>query len=206
MTSGRRAVLLAAAAATLGGLASASVARRERALRTTVGEPVPVVVTMRPLRAGDRLGTRVLGVRTVPRRYAPAGGYPSPEALDGLRAAVAIPAGTDLQQALVDDGRGPGGGLRAGERVFPVTGVGEPGVIVPGTRVDVLVTEEERAGARLVLRGAEVLAAHDRRSEEEGAPPQVQASLRVRAAQLEPLADATDRARVVRLVALPGPQ
>ena len=80
------------------------------------------------LAAGARLGPAGLAVRHVPSRYAPAGAYRSPDEVNGLRAAVAIPAGTDLDPSLLDDGTTPAGpsgpALRAGERVAQVVAIG----------------------------------------------------------------------------------
>ncbi|MEI2700946.1 MAG: SAF domain-containing protein [Baekduia sp.] len=204
MTPGRRAVLLGGCALLLGGLSAADVSRERAEIHRAVGDPVPVVVATAAIRAGDELTVRRLGIRQVPRRYAPQHRYEDPAALDGLAAATDVPAGADLQQSSVDDGRGRGAALRQGERVFPIAGLGDARLVVPGARVDVLVTWEGAAGARLVLAGAEVLSSKALPGETDGAQLRVEASLRVGARQLRVLADAADRARAVRLIARPA--
>jgi pilus assembly protein CpaB len=65
----------------------------------------------------------------------------------GLRPAGPIPAGTDLTlPAMADTSRRPGAPVRVGERVVEVVGVGSPQLVVPGSRVDVVVTRESRGG------------------------------------------------------------
>ncbi|HYF27230.1 MAG TPA: SAF domain-containing protein, partial [Baekduia sp.] len=146
MTRRRRATLLLGLAVVLGTLAASDVGRREAALRRAVGPTVPVVVARADVRAGEALDARRLAVRRVPARYAPDGAFTAPAALAGTRAAVAIPAGTDLAAALVDDGRRPGAPVGPGERVAELVARGALELLGPGARVDVLVTRERGDG------------------------------------------------------------
>lgn len=162
---------------------------------------MPVVVAARDLRAGDRLTLRVLGLREVPARYAPPLRYESPAALAGLRAATAIPKGADLQRAMIDDGSRQGAPVRPGERVAQLTALGVAEMLVPGVRVDVIVTSDKGGGrAEVVLQDAEVLSSRAVVSDDAEAPKRVEVALRVRAEQVQVLARAEDYAHAVRVV------
>jgi pilus assembly protein CpaB len=201
----RRALVLAGLALLLGGLAASDVAGREAALEQRLGPTVPVVVTRASVAAGDRLDARALTVRHVPARFAPSGAHAAPAEVAGQRAATSIPAGADVTvAALSDAAAAPAGApVRRGERVAEVVAAGPPDVIVPGTRVDVLVTREPRPGAQggteLALQDAEVLAATPAPADQNG-PPRVAASLRVTLRQAVFLAAAQSFAREVRLL------
>lgn len=202
MRSGRRALLLAGCSILLGTLAASDVAGREAALRRAIGFPVPVVVAARDLRAGERLGPRALAVRIVPERYAPRGRYGSEEALAGLRAGVAIPAGADIQRALLaGDGSAP---VASGERVTQLVAIGDRETIVPGVGVDVVVTRDRGSGAgraTLALQDAEVLAVRPAPpGRQDDGQPRVSVALRTTAAQAVGLAEAQDFARELRLL------
>src|SRR6476659_9682875 len=167
MTRRRRAAALLGLALLLGVLAASDVAGREAALRRQLGPAVPVVVVREPLRAGERIERASLAVREVPERYAPPGVVRDPDAAVGQRAAVAIAERTDLAASLLavpgDDAEPHGPILRRGERALDLVAVGAADAVVPGARVDVLVTYDGRAGAsgptRLALADVEVLAA-----------------------------------------------
>jgi len=148
----------------------------------------------------------------VPARYAPAGAYRAPEEVAGLRAAVAIPAGADLDPAVVDDGTRPEGptgpALRAGERVAQIVAVGPAASLAAGSRVDVLVTREAARGGSgattLALEDVEVLAvarapAADGSGSDEG-QPRVALDLRVSVRQAVYLAAAQSFARELRVL------
>lgn len=216
MSRRRRAAVLIGLALVLGTLAASDVAGREAALKRQLGPPVPVVVARADLEPGDPLDARRLGVRLVPQRYAPRVRYASTAALAGLTAAQAIPAGTDLQRTMVDGGAEAGGApVRHGERVAEIVAAGSPELIVPGGRVDVLVTREAGDGGgwtRLALQDAEVLAVRpvggasadgdgggEAGSGTEGAT-KVAASLRVTLRQAMYLAAAQSFARELRLL------
>jgi pilus assembly protein CpaB len=175
-------------------------------MRGQIGPAVGVVVARtdlvpgRPLTAGD------LAVRRVPERYAPVGAATVPEAVVGQRLAAAVPRGGYLgpgQLAVEPVAAGPP--VRRGERVAEVVGLGAPALIVPGARVDVLVTRDgeggSTAGTELALEDVEVLAA--RRAPAgagDGGGARVAASLRVSVRDAVYLAAAQSFAREVRLL------
>jgi pilus assembly protein CpaB len=215
VTRRRRAAILIGLALVLGALAAADVSGREAALRREIGSPVPVLVARTALRPGARLEPGALAVRRVPARYAPADAYRSPDEVAGLRAAVAIPAGADLEPALLDDGSGARGAsagpvLRPGERVAQVVATGSPRAVTAGTRVDVLVTREAAGGGggstTLALEDVEVLSSAAAPAGSGGAGandsglPRVALELRVSVRQAVYLAAAQSFARELRVL------
>lgn len=211
MSRRRRALLLGGLALVLGGLAASNVASREAALERRVGGLVDVVVARAPIAAGAPIRTRALGVRRVPRRFAPKLRIASPVVLDGLKAAVDVAPGTDLTAAMVDDGRGARSGpaIAAGERVAQLVALGSPDVVTRGSRVDVLVTPEpatgERGTAVLALEDVEVLDVRavepaGGRAADVAAGPRVAVALLVTLRQAVYLAAAQDFARELRVL------
>ncbi|MEA2380377.1 MAG: pilus assembly protein CpaB [Solirubrobacteraceae bacterium] len=212
MSRRRRAAVLIGLSLILGALAASDVSGREAALRREVGPVVPVLVVRTALSAGARIGPGALAVRHVPSRYAPAGAYRSPGEVTGLRAAVAIPAGADLDPSLVDDGTTPSGpsgpALRAGERVAQVVAIGPAQGLGPGARVDVLVTREGAGSApgstTLALEDVEVLAVTKAPDAGGGGAdagqPRVALDLRVSVRQAVYLAAAQSFARELRVL------
>jgi pilus assembly protein CpaB len=212
MSHRRRALLLGGLALVLGGLAASNVASREAALSRRVGALVDVVVADEPIEAGEPIRAAALAVRRVPRRFAPDGRIGSPRELAGLKASVDIAAGTDLTAALAGNGqRAPAGPpIRAGERVAEVVALGSPELIVPGSRVDVLVTPEPSSDgsgeAILALENVEVIdatpvAEEGASARRDGAPgTRIAASLRVSLRKAVYLAAAQDFARELRLL------
>jgi pilus assembly protein CpaB len=196
----------------MGALAASNVSGREAALRREVGPVVPVLVARTSVASGTKLAPAALAVRHVPSRYAPAGAYRSPAEVTGLRAAVAIPAGADLDPSLLDDGTSPAGpsgpALRTGERVAQIVAIGPGQTLAPGARVDVLVTREgagDAAGSTtLALEDVEVLSAG--RAPEAGGSgpdaglPRVALDLRVSVRQAVFLAAAQSFARELRVL------
>lgn len=200
MSRRRRAALLLGLALVLGTLAAADVARREAALRAQVGPAVEVLVARAPLAAGRRLRAGDIAVRRVPERFAATAG-PVPELLVGQRLAVDVPAGAPLDQHLLERATVTGPALRRGERAAEVVARASPALVVPGVRVDVVVTGEHRT--ELALADVEVLAARPVREAEQG--PQVAATLRVSVRQAVYLAAASAYAGTIRLlVRAPG--
>jgi len=203
MSRRRRGALLAGLALLLGGLAASDVAGREAALRRGLGPVVEVVVARDSLTAGTRLAPAQLAVRRVPARYAPRGGFGSADALAGQRLRADVPAGTDITTAALAAERSETGAaaLRPGERAADVSAVAPGTPLVPGSRVDVLVTREARDAApgrtTLALAGAEVLATRP------GSDGHVVASLRVTVRQAVYLAAAQSFAREIRLLVRP---
>ena len=216
MTRRRRAAALLGLALLLGVLAASDVAGREAALRRQLGPTVPVVVVRAPLRAGERIARASLAVREVPERYAPPGALRDPDAAVGQRAAVVIAERTDLVASLLavaEAGAEPRGPvLRRGERPLDLVAVGAADAVVAGAHVDVVVTDDGRAGApgptRLALADVEVLAARPPPSaaadpESTGGLPRLLATLRVTVRQAVALTAAAAAARQVRLLPRP---
>jgi pilus assembly protein CpaB len=206
MSRRRRAAVLLGLALVLGGLAASDVARREAAVRAQLGPAVDVVVARADLAAGRPVRPRDLAVRRVPRRYAPVGAAQVPEQLVGQRLAAAVPRGGYLGAGqLAVDSAVAGPPVRRGERVAEVVSLGAPALIVPGARVDVLVTRDGEDGGpaatELALEDVEVLAS--RRApggaRDDGAQ-RVAASLRVSVRDAVYLAAAQSFAREVRLL------
>jgi pilus assembly protein CpaB len=216
VTPRRRALLLLALALLLGTLAAASVRRREAALARALGPHVRVLVTRAPVAAGAVPASGRPLLRALPLRYAPPDAVASAAQLAGARMAVALPAGSILTASVLrtgDAAAAPEVALGAGERAAEVVAHGDPRAIVPGARVDVLVTREgdgTRAGTTvLALEDVEVLAARPaaRGAAEPttGGGARVVASLRVRIRDAVYLAAAQAFARDVRLlVRAPG--
>ena len=206
MSRRRRAAALLGLALVLGGLAASDVARREAAVRAQLGPAVAVVVARADLMRGRPVVAGDLAVRRVPTRYAPVGAAAVPEALIGQRLAATVPRGGYLgagQMATELPAAGPP--VRDGERAAEVVGRGPPVLIVPGARVDVLVTRDgeggSAAGTELALEDVEVLTARRapaRGGEEGGA--RVSASLRVSVRDAVYLAAAQSFAREIRLL------
>jgi pilus assembly protein CpaB len=208
----RRAAVLIGLSLILGALAASDVSGREAALRRQVGPAVPVLVARTGLAAGARLDRSALAVRRVPSRFAPAGAYRSPDEVAGMRAAVAIPAGADLEPALVDDGTrsaGPSGpAIRDGERIAQIVAIGPARSLTAGARVDVLVTREgagsgAAGSTSLALEDVEVLGAGrapEGRGGSDSGLPRVALELRVSVRQAVYLAAAQSFARELRVL------
>jgi pilus assembly protein CpaB len=125
-----------------------------------------VVVARTAIPAGRVVRPADVTVREIPARFAPGGALASTADLEGLRAAVAIPAGAAVTAGQIGDGiseQEPGAPVRPGERIAEIVASGSPELVQPGGRVDVLVTTEgegDRPGATvLALEDVEVLAA-----------------------------------------------
>lgn len=202
MSRRRRAALLLGLALVLGALAAADVARRERALTRIVGPSVPVVVARKGLAAGQPVQGRDLAVRYVPGRYAPAERIARPAEAAGLRPRVAITAGGDVVLPLLDAGGGPQ--LRPGERIADIVATGDPRLVRPGARVDLLVTREGGDGegsTKLALEDAEVVSTADAPSEGgEGTGGRIAVALRVSVKQAVYLAAAQNFASELRVL------
>ncbi|MEA2394694.1 MAG: pilus assembly protein CpaB [Solirubrobacteraceae bacterium] len=216
MSRRRRAAALLGLSLLLGVLAASDVAGREAALRDRLGRAVPVVVVRLPLAAGERITRRALAVRLVPARYAPGGALRDPGDAIGRRVAVPVAPGADLDPALLavpgEQAARAGPALARDERALDLVALAAPEAVVPGARVDVLVTYDgERADApgatRVALADAEVLAARPAGSaggaDADAGLPRVQATLRVGAGQAVALTAALSTAREVRLLARP---
>jgi pilus assembly protein CpaB len=209
----RRAALLLGLALVLGALAASDVSRREAALERRLGPPVALVVARSDLAPGARLAPADVGVRLVPARYAPRAAFSSAGELLGLRTAVAVPAGSYLTPGQVEAADAGSSSLRSGERIVDVVAVGSPEAVLPGSRVDVLVSREGDRGEPgrtvLALEDVEVLGAAPvtggggpaAAAAPAGDFPRVVASLRVTLRQAVYLAAAQAFAREIRLLA-----
>jgi pilus assembly protein CpaB len=207
VTRRRRALLLAGLALLLGGLAASDVSSRESALRKGLGPSVGVVVARSELTAGSTIRRESLSVREVPARYAPRGAVADPDALVGLRLSADVAAGQELLPALVGTpGGSPAAGpaVAKGERVAEVVAAAPTGLVVPGGRVDVLVTRDDRPGAPgrtvLALEDVAVLTVASAPAAETGGTARVAASLRVTLRQAVYLAAAQAFAQELRLL------
>jgi pilus assembly protein CpaB len=218
----RRGLLLLAVALASGGLAASQVHERERRAARELGPAVEVIVAARDLRAGARVTRDAIGVRRVPARFVSADAFVSGAGAAGLvgaRVAVPVAAGSYLNAGLFEGGEGGVGGevARRGEREVTV-GVargGALGDLVPGARVDVLVsTETGSAGGRTVmaLAGAELLRIGETPSAGYSDPdaggsavsgPTALATLRVSLRQAIYLTAADNFAREIRLLHRP---
>jgi pilus assembly protein CpaB len=207
----RRSLLLLGLALLLGGLAASDVASREAALERRLGPLVPVVVARAALPAGEPVDPRRLTVRHVPARFAPRGGLSTAGEAAGRRTAAAVPAGADLTTAALAAPGDPGvvgAPVRRGERVADVVATGSAELVVPGARVDVLVTREPRPGSaggtQLALEDVEVLSAAPAPEADGASGARVAASLRVTLRQAVFLAAAQSFARELRLLPRAG--
>ena len=196
MSRRRRAALLLGLAVVLGALAASDVSRREASLRAQLTPLVDVVVARRSLAAGHRVARADLAVRRVPARFAP----PSapPESVVGGKLAVPVDEGGTVGPLLLEQ---PPAVAAVGkeERAAEVIAAAAPGTVVPGARVDVLVTRE-RGGTELALQDVDVLAAAPARSAD-GQGAKIAATLRVSLRQAVYLAAAGAAAREIRLLA-----
>jgi Flp pilus assembly protein CpaB len=163
----RRGILLLLVAALAGSMAAQRIRREERALRSEIGAPVPVVVARAAIPAHTRLGPQQVverfAVARIPARFAPPGAVRDPLKLVGATTAIEIPRGGYLTHAALASARDPRSLLRAGERAIDVEVSGGARLAAlggPGARVDVVVTTEPRNGsprAFVAADGAELL-------------------------------------------------
>jgi pilus assembly protein CpaB len=207
----RRALLLLSLALASGGLAATQVGQRVRDVEARVGPLVPVVVTTRAVRPDQELGPARLAVRRVPRRFVPAGAVATLADARGLRAGVALPAGSylteaELRGAHANADRSP---LRGGERAVQVSVSGGETLTesaVPGARVDVLVSTERGGGGGrsfLALEDVELLGLRSDSSGGENDRSDGVATLRVTLRQAVYLTAAQNFAHEVRLLLRP---
>jgi pilus assembly protein CpaB len=205
VTRRRRAAVLLGLSLVLGTLAATHMARREAALRETLGPVVEVVVARKDLEAGRRIELNDLGVRSLPARYAPPGEPEFAAALAGHELAVAVPSGGFVSRALLAQRpQAPESTIVRGQRALDVVATGSPQAVTAGARVDVLVTtgraDQTSGRTRLALVDVEVLAARAAGAGDKG-PPRVRATLRVTVAQAVYLSAAQSFAQDLRLLA-----
>jgi len=151
----RRGLLLLSLALASGGLAASEVQRKVSQVEARVGTPVPVVVAREDLPGGEEIARdaarRLLGVRRVPEAFAAPDALVDPSEAAGLVPAVPVAAGSQLTLShfAAATGADRPGGLGAGERAVEIGVAGGAAIADagPGTRVDVVVSTEPRAGA-----------------------------------------------------------
>jgi pilus assembly protein CpaB len=222
MTRGRRrrrAAVLISLALACGGLAAERVQTRASEVESQIGGLVPVLVTRADVPPGGRLRAPQLAVRQVPERFVPRDALTSPEQVVGQRVAGALATGDYVTSGALTtrspDDHAPGRPLRNGERSVDVAVAGGEALTgsPPGTRVDVLVTTEERSGTGggrtfLALQDVELLGARAASEAQQatggdGAASRATtlATLRVTLRQAVYLTAAQSFAREVRLLA-----
>jgi pilus assembly protein CpaB len=201
MSRRRRGTLLLGLAVVLGVLAASDVSRREAAVNRSIAPLVDVVVTRDDLPAGKPLKARDLAVRAVPTRWAPVGAAATVGEVAGAQPSAELPRGAYVTaMELTVPATAGGAPVRRGERAVEVLAAGSPDLVVPGARVDVLVTRED-AGTRLALQDVEVLAAAPAPdSDAELAGTRVAATLRTTVRQAVYLTAAQSFAREIRLL------
>jgi Flp pilus assembly protein CpaB len=111
------------------------------ALRPMTGEPVSVVVAVRPLERGSVLAEADLNVRQIPSAYVPPGAVTSIAEAVGLTLVADLAEGEALTATRVGRTGGPVAAVvPSGLRAFVVPAGLPNGVVRPGDRVDVLAT------------------------------------------------------------------
>ena len=187
----------------LGGVAASQVAGREAEIERRVGPAVPVVVAARPIARGAPVVAEDLALRHVPQSYLPHGTFSSAQELGGTRAAVAIPAGSDLQAPMLER-QTPGGAAVPGGRLVRLVVIGSSDEMPPGSQVDILITRETGAGAsrtEVALRRAEIVESRPAPAQAEGPGaglPRAQLAIRATGAQAVPPRGAQAGAREMR--------
>lgn len=177
------AVLLGAAAAIAAYFSITTMARE--GARLSGGGLQPVVVTTADLTYGMKLAPEMLRVVRYPKDAVPAGAFSSVDSVAGQTTKVFLGAREPVTATKLSS---RGGGLSmlvrpamraASVQVNQVSGVS--GFVLPGDRVDVLVTVEPRGGdrdetvTRTILQNVEVLAAGQKTEQESNKPITVQA-------------------------------
>jgi pilus assembly protein CpaB len=176
------ALVLGAIAAVAGYAGLKAVARQ--VVKNTSKEFVPVVVTAADLTFGTKLDRAQLRVARYPKESVPAGAFSDIDSVAGQTTKIFLTAREPVTETKLSS-RGGGlsmlvhPGLRATSlEVNQVSGVS--GFVLPGDRVDVLCTVDERGGignaiTRTILQNAEVLASGQKTKQEDNKPITVQA-------------------------------
>jgi Flp pilus assembly protein CpaB len=162
----RRGILLLLVAGLAGSMAAQRIRREERAIRSQIGAPVPVLVARVAIPAHTRLGPQHvdrLAVARIPARFVPPGALRDPLRVVGATTEVDVPRGGYVTRSTLAPARDPRSLLRSGERAIDVEVSGGARLAAlggPGARVDVVVTTEPRDGAPrafVAADGAELL-------------------------------------------------
>lgn len=173
------AVMLGLAAATAGYYSLTAISAN-----ASSGEFRDVVVTAADLTYGTRLEHTMLRVARYPKESVPAGAFTSPDSVLGQTTKVFMAAREPITATKLSS---RGGGLSmlvrpamraASVEVNQVSGVS--GFVLPGDRVDVLITVDpnhsgENAVTRTLLQNIEVLAAGQKTQQQDNKPISVQA-------------------------------
>jgi pilus assembly protein CpaB len=175
--------LLLGALAALAGYAGLHAMARQ-VVASTSKQFVPVVVSATDLTFGTKLDKAQLRVYRYPKESVPAGAFSDIDSVAGQTTKIFVGAREPITATKLSE---HGGGLsmlvRPGLRatsleVNQVSGVS--GFVLPGDRVDVLVTVDgrgakEEATTRTILQNAEVLASGQRTAQQDNKPITVQA-------------------------------
>jgi pilus assembly protein CpaB len=176
------AILLGVIAAFAGYLGLRALARQ--VVKNTSKEFVPVVVAATDLTFGTKLDRTQLRVARYPKESVPQGAFSDVDSVAGQTTKIFLTAREPVTETKLSS-RGGGlsmlvhRGLRATSlEVNQVSGVS--GFVLPGDRVDVLCTVDERGGVgnattRTILQNAEVLASGQKTKQEDNKPITVQA-------------------------------
>jgi Flp pilus assembly protein CpaB len=208
------AVTFAAVAAMVANRYGSSVARGFGPMR-------PVVIVRTDLKEGYRIGPAdlrgVLERRRIPESFVPPGTLARPGDALGRITAVALPAGAYLLASQLDlprpERRKAGPGLGAGLRPVQLAVSGGEALFAgaqrpEGSRVDVVVTTESRAGGTgrtyIAAEGVRLLSLTRRGPSGPGPAPTWSATLALTRGQALRLIAAESFARSVRLLPLPG--
>lgn len=180
--------------------AVSAVRSREREVMGMVGDPVPVLVTVRGVAAGESLDSGGLATRSVPGRWAPPGALSRADQADGMVASAALPAGSYLAPgSWRERSTATTPLLREGERLATVVAVAPPSGVGKGSRVDVVLAPS--AGRPVVaLRNVEVVATRPSQDGESASGHTVEADLRTDVRGALRLAEASAGGAVIRLL------
>jgi pilus assembly protein CpaB len=175
--------LVLGALAALAGYAGLK-ATAQKVAQNTSKHFVPVVVSATDLTFGTKLDRAQLRVARYPKESVPAGAFSDPDSVAGQTTKIFLAAREPITATKLSS-RGGGlsmlvrPGLRATSlEVNQVSGVS--GFVLPGDRVDVLVTVDGRganqeAQTKTILQNAEVLASGQKTTQQDNKPITVQA-------------------------------
>lgn len=158
--SRRRGIAFIVVALVLAGTSGCLLFRYLQELENRVGATVDVVAASRDIPARTLITPELLTMETIPRRYFVESYILNPADIVGWVTLLDIREGNYLLREMVDQNAGLGPGERAVSiAVNQVTSVG--GNVLPGNRVDVMVSYEDEAGSgvtEMLLQDVEVLA------------------------------------------------
>jgi len=153
----QRSIFFAVVSLMLGGAAAADISARERKLAERIGPLASVLVTAQPIAAGGWVTAGRLAVRTMPRRWIPAGVLTRLPAGERLVAASKLPAGAMLGPGSWRSGAPSAAQLANGQRATTVVASAPVSSLVSGGKVDVL-SSQGGGRPRRIVAAAELLA------------------------------------------------